>query len=121
MLRPKVRNLALKFLFGYDMKTFAHLDFFNLEFGDLPPFFSADPLKLRQVGQGLLMDSHFQVTPEMFDWVQVRALAWPLKDIHRVVPKPLLRCLGCVQGHRPVGRWTFGPVWSPEHSGQGFH
>ena len=32
----------------------------------------------------------------MFDWVQVRALAAPLKDIQRLVPKPLLRCLGCV-------------------------
>ena len=32
----------------------------------------------------------------MFDWVQARALAGPLKDIHRVVPKPLLHCLGCV-------------------------
>ena len=32
----------------------------------------------------------------MFDWVQVRALAGPLKDIHRVVPKPLLCFLGCV-------------------------
>ena len=32
----------------------------------------------------------------MFDWVQVRALAGPLKDIQRLVPKPLLCCLGCV-------------------------
>ena len=32
----------------------------------------------------------------MFDRVQVRALAGPLKDIQRIVPKPLLRCLGCV-------------------------
>ena len=32
----------------------------------------------------------------MFDQVQVRALAGPLKDIQRLVPKPLLRCLGCV-------------------------
>ena len=32
----------------------------------------------------------------MFDWVQVQALAGPLKDIQRLVPKPLLRCLGCV-------------------------
>ena len=38
----------------------------------------------------------FQVSPEMFDWVQGRALAGPLKDIQRLVPKPLLRCLGCV-------------------------
>jgi hypothetical protein len=32
----------------------------------------------------------------MFDQVQVRALAGPLKDIQRLVPKPLLHCLGCV-------------------------
>ena len=32
----------------------------------------------------------------MFDWVQVRALAGPLKDIHRVVPKLLMHCPGCV-------------------------
>ena len=32
----------------------------------------------------------------MFDRVQVGALAGPLKDIHKLVPKPLLCCLGCV-------------------------
>ena len=32
----------------------------------------------------------------MFDRVQVRALAGTLKDIQRLVPKPLLRCLGFV-------------------------
>ena len=32
----------------------------------------------------------------MFERVQVRALAGPLKDIQRPVPKPLLRCLGYV-------------------------
>ena len=42
------------------------------------------------------MHSYFQVSPAMFDWVQVWALALPLKDIQRLVPKPLLRCLGCV-------------------------
>ena len=42
------------------------------------------------------MHSSFQVSPEMFDQVQVRALAGPLKDILRLDPKPLLRCLGCV-------------------------
>ena len=42
------------------------------------------------------MDSHFQVSPEMFDWVQIRALAGPLKDIHRFVPKTLQLCLGSV-------------------------
>ena len=37
-----------------------------------------------------------QVSPEMFDRVQVRVLSGPLKDIQRLVTKPLLRCLGCV-------------------------
>ncbi len=37
-------------------------------------------------------DAHFQVSPEIFDWVQHQALAGPLKDIHRVVYKPLLLC-----------------------------
>ena len=60
------------------------------------PFFSADPLKLCQVGWGALLHSYFQVSPEMFDRVQVRALAEPLKDIQRLVLKPLLCCLGCV-------------------------
>ena len=32
----------------------------------------------------------------MFDQVQVRALAGLLKDIQRLVSKPLLHCLGCV-------------------------
>ena len=60
------------------------------------PFFSADPLKLCQVVWGPSVGSHFQVSSEMANWVQVRALAGPIKDIHRVVPKPLLHCLGCV-------------------------
>ena len=42
------------------------------------------------------MHSYFQVFPEMFDLVQVRALAGALKNIQRHVPKPILRCLGCV-------------------------
>ena len=32
----------------------------------------------------------------MFDQVQVQALAGLLKDIQRLVPKPLLHCFGCV-------------------------
>ena len=32
----------------------------------------------------------------MFDQVQVQALAGSLKDIQRLVPKPLMRCIGCV-------------------------
>ena len=37
------------------------------------------------------LHSYFQVSPEMFDRVQVQALAGPLKDI-----QPLLYCLACV-------------------------
>jgi hypothetical protein len=44
-------------------------------FGEFLPFFSADPLKLSQVGWGVLLHSYLQVSPEMFDRVQVRALA----------------------------------------------
>ena len=65
-------------------------------FGEFLPFFSADPLKLCQVGWGASLHSYFQVSPEMFERVQVRALAGPLKYIQRHVPKALLCCLGCV-------------------------
>ena len=65
-------------------------------FGEFLPFFSADPLKLCQVGWGALLHSCFHVSPEMFDRVQVRALAGPLKNIQRLVLKPLLSFLGCV-------------------------
>ena len=58
--------------------------------------FSADPLKLCQVGWGASLHSYFQISSEMFDQVQVWALAGPLKDIQRLVTKPRLRCLGCV-------------------------
>ena len=75
-------------------------------FGEFLPFFSADPLKLCQVGWGMSLCSYFQVFPEVFDWVQVRALAGPLKGIQRLVPKPLLRCLGCVRGlGRSLSGW----------------
>jgi hypothetical protein len=37
-----------------------------------------------------------QVSPEMFDSVQVQALTATLKDIQKLVPKPLLHYLGCV-------------------------
>ena len=44
----------------------------------------------------MLLHSYFQVSPEILDLVQVWALAGPLKDIQRLVPKSLLCCLGCV-------------------------
>ena len=67
----------------------------TLVFGKFIPFFSSDPLKLSQVGWGPSLHSYFQVSPDMLDWVQVWALAGPLKDNQRLVRKPLLHCLGC--------------------------
>ena len=57
---------------------------------------SSGPLKLCQVGWGVSLHSYFQLSPEMFNRIQVQPLARPLKDIQRLVPKPLLRCLGYV-------------------------
>ena len=65
-------------------------------FGEFLPFFSTYTLKLCQVRRGASLHSYFQISPEMFDQVQVWALAGPLKDIQRLVPKPLLRYVGCV-------------------------
>jgi hypothetical protein len=65
-------------------------------FWEFLQFFSSDPLKLCQVGWGALLHRNSQVCPEMFDRVQVGALAGPLENIQRLVPKPLLCCLGCV-------------------------
>ena len=59
------------------------------------PILLCRSVKLCQVGLGALLHSYFQVPPEMFDQVQVRALPGPLKDIQRLVPKPILHCLGC--------------------------
>jgi hypothetical protein len=60
------------------------------------PFFSADPLKFSQVGRGASLNIYFQFSSEMFDLIQVRALAGVLKDIKRLFLKTLLRCLGCM-------------------------
>jgi hypothetical protein len=57
-----------------------------------------------QVGWRASLHNDFMISPEMFNWVQVQALAGPFKDIQRLVTKPLLRCFGCL---RP-------PVWGPE-------
>ncbi len=38
-------------------------------------------------------DALFQVSPEIFDWVQAQAVAGPLKDIHSDGYKSLLLCV----------------------------
>ena len=77
-------------LLVYDDTSLAHLCLGSFSHS------SADPLKLCQVGWGVSLHSYFQVSPEMIDRVQVRALVGPLKDIQGRVPKPLPSCLGCV-------------------------
>ncbi len=68
-------------------------------FGHYLPFFSS-PLHLSSSVRLDGADAHFQVSPEMFDWVQAQAVSGTLKDIHRVVYKSLLLC---AWGHCPVG------------------
>ena len=70
-------------------------------FWSVSPIFFAGRIKLHQVGWGVSVHSHFQISPEVFNQVQVWALAGPLKDIYRVVPKPLLLSWLCAQG-----RWN---------------
>ena len=60
-------------------------------FGEFHPI-SANPLKLCPVGLERRCTDIFRSLQRC---LIVRALAGPLKDIQRLVPKPLLRCLGC--------------------------
>ena len=75
-------------------------------FGEFLPFFSADPLKLCQVGWGALAHGYFQVFPEMFDQVRVRTLAGLLKDVHKLFLKLLLGCFGCALGLCPSASFS---------------
>ena len=77
-------------LLGYDATSLAHLYLGSFSHSSLQILSSC------QVGWGVLQHYCFQVSPEMFDRVQVQALAGPLKDIQRLVPKPFLCCLGYV-------------------------
>lgn len=66
----------------------------TLGFGDFPPFLSSeDPLKLCQVGCGPMVNHHFQVFLEIFYWVQVWALAKPLKRALHTVLNPWILLL----------------------------
>ena len=57
------------------------------------------PILICRASQAVRLDGErrctaiFMSLQRMFDQVQVRALVGPLKDIQRLVPKPLLRCL----------------------------
>ena len=77
-------------LLGYETTTLAHLYLGS---------FSHSPLQILSSSVRLDGECHCTAifrSPEMFDRVQVRALAGPLKDIQGLVPKPLVHCIGCV-------------------------
>jgi hypothetical protein len=57
-------------------------------------------VKKKEALSGWMGSVAAQLFSGLYRDVQVRALAGPLKDIQRLVLKPLLHCLGCV----PVGR-----------------
>lgn len=50
-------------------------------FGDILPFFSGRPSKVRvRVAWGLSVGRHLQASPEMLDWLPVRLLVGALND-----------------------------------------
>ena len=64
---------------------------------------------------------YFQVSPEKFDRVQVWALAGPLKDIKRLVPKLLVRCFGCMLRVVVLLEGEPSPQSEVLRAGAGFH
>lgn len=63
-----------------------------------------------------------QISPEMFNWIQVWTLAGPFKDIHRDVLKTFFWYLGlCVHGRCPAERWTSPRSEVNRALGAGFH
>ncbi len=104
------------YVFGVKCLTAGVIYFFPIREKSLcPPFFfsfahrhlaiicySSPHLFTSQALSGWMGQTHFQVSPEIFDWVQAQALAGPLKDINSVVSKPLLLC--ALLGHCSVGR-----------------
>ena len=71
-------------LLGYDATSLAHLYLGSFSHSSLQILSSS----VRLDG-GASLHTYCQVSPEMFDQVQVQALAGSLKDIQRLVPKPL--------------------------------
>ena len=80
-------------LLGNDATSLAHLYLGSFSLSSLQILSSS----VRLVGWGVSLNSYFQVSPEMSDQVQVRALAGPLKYIQRLVPKPLLLLAVCLR------------------------
>ncbi len=80
--------LQPQIIFGYDATSFSH-QHLGIICDDSSPH-----LFISQALSGWMgANAHFQVSPEIFDWAQSQGVAGPLKDIHRVVYKPLLLCV----------------------------
>ena len=77
-----VKHLTASSILIYDYTSLAHL-----YLGSFSNY------SLQILSSSVMLDGEH---PEMFDRVQVRALAGPLKAIQRLVLKPLLCCLDCV-------------------------
>ena len=85
-------------------------------FRDILPYFYAAPLKLCQVGWGPLLDSRCQISPEIFDWVQ---LGWATLELHWLSLSYSYNCLGCVfRFSLRLFLYTL-PSDTCEHSGNG--
>ncbi len=69
----------------YDETSFAHLHL-AIICNSSPHLFTSQALS-GWIGA----DAHFQVSPEIFDWVQAQALAGPLKDIHTQQNRQLIQ------------------------------
>ena len=83
-------SITASSLLGYDATLLAHLYLGSFPHSSLQILSSSISL------EGSVTAQLFSGLSRVIDVVQVWALAGPLKDIQRLVPKPLLRCLGCV-------------------------
>ena len=101
-------------ILGYDVTSLAHL------------YLGSFSHSLHILSSSVRLDwercctAVFQVSPEMLDRVQVRALAGPLKDFQRLVPKPLQHCLGCMLRAIVLLEGETSEI-GPERSGTAFH
>lgn len=79
----------------------------------IPPCRSYPPLS------GWIVDVGEQPSSGL-SW-EVRSLVQPLKNIRRVVLKPLLHYFSCDYCHVGRRQSTIGPLWGCEHYGKGFY
>ena len=57
---------------------------------DFGPFLYADPFKILHILGFALINCPLQLSPQVFDWIEVRRLRWPWQNIDFVVTEPFL-------------------------------